>query len=180
MKKIFIILGFVIALTVNCFSQKQHISLESSKIRIDSLYEGVDMRIPLIKIMGQHLNSKALFRLPKNNSFLFSIAFYVNTLGNIEDVYFSDLSPKNALIINPNQDLIQDFRKILISENRYRDKILILSILFKRPNDTNISNLDEILNDYTKLWPSLSNVKILKKQTILLKPFVNNFFDPIE
>jgi len=59
----------------------------------------------------------------------------------------------------------------------YRNKILIFPILFKRPEDDKISNLNEFLNGFSSLWPVIKTSN--KRRIILLEPFINNFFDVI-
>jgi len=178
MKKILIILGFVIAFTINSFSQK-HDDFQTSEIQIDSLGEKKDLRIFLIKAIGKHLNTDQLFKTPKNNAILFSIAFSIDNNGKIDSFFLSNLSKENKEIINTDKGLLMDFRKIAIANQKYKNKILILPILFKRPDDTSILNLDEILSDYENLWPSIIDLKTSEKQIVLLKPFINTFFDPV-
>ncbi len=139
-----------------------------------------DIRIPIIKILGNHLNQDALFKTPKNTSFLFSIAFHVNKNGKIEAITLPDhISSKILSIVNPDQSLVLKFKEISNIDKKYNDKVLILLVLFKRPEDNSIHNLNEFLNDYVNIWPKLEKINPLNKPVVFLQPYINDYFDPI-
>ena len=168
---------FLLCLVSISFSQESN-SVESSSILITFPKQKKDIRILVLKKLDKYINSKELFSKQKNNVFLFSIGLSVDSLGNVDDIFFSDSVTKNKTkIIVVNEHLIADFKKMHLDDLGYRSKILILPILFKRPEDDKISNLNEFLNGFSSLWPVIKRSN--KHRVILLKPFINNFFDPI-
>jgi len=160
-----------------CFSQELKIS-EPISIPTDISNRKKDVRISILKRLDKYIKSEELFKKPKNNMFLFSIGLFVDSLGHIDGIFFSDnISRNKSTVITVNEQLIIDLKKMPIDDYAYRNKILILPILFKRPDDDKISNLTEFLKDFSSLWPLID--KNTKRQTILLTPFINVFFDPI-
>jgi len=177
MKGIIFTVCFLLCLLSISFSQESN-SVESSSILITFPKQKKDIRVLVLKRLDKYINSKELFSRQKNNVFLFSIGLSVDSLGNVDDIFFSDSVTKNKTkIIVVNEHLIADFKKMHLDDFDYRSKILVLPILFKRPDDDKISNLNEFLSSFSSLWPviKISN----KHRVILLDPFINIFFDPI-
>ncbi|TCD29155.1 hypothetical protein EZ456_03070 [Pedobacter psychrodurus] len=177
MKGIIFTVCFLLCLVSVSFSQESN-SVESSSILITFPKQKKDIRILVLKKLDKYINSKELFSKQKNNVFLFSIGLSVDSLGNVDDIFFSDSVTKNKTkIIIVNEHLIADFKKMHLDDFGYRSKILILPILFKRPDDDKISNLNEFLSGFSSLWPIFATDSMHK--VVLLEPLINNFFDPI-
>ncbi|GGE71359.1 hypothetical protein EV200_1162 [Pedobacter psychrotolerans] len=159
-------------------SQQLNVYDESAPVSIISLKQKTDIRISILKRFDKYIKSEALFKMPKNNMVLISVAIFVDSLGNIKNVFFSGnvLRDKSTIII-VNDNLIYDLKKMPVDDPIYRNKILIFPILFKRPQDDKISNLNEFLKDFSSLWPVINTDS--KHEMVLLQPFINDFFDPI-
>jgi hypothetical protein len=172
--------NIILIIVFLCFSQKIVYSNQSIALcsNTDTIKVNGDVRIGIIKMLGRNLNKVKLFEIPKNNSFLFSISISVNSSGEIEAVDFSpEMSNKVRTVLNINDKLIESLKKIVIKDKKYLNKVLVLPIIFKRITDESILNLNEFLTDYDNLWPPAKSH--VDKQIIFLKPFINNFFDPI-
>ncbi|RZL68495.1 MAG: hypothetical protein EOO93_03700 [Pedobacter sp.] len=123
-------------------------------IVIASSKQKADIRVTILKRLDKYIRSEALFSKSKNNAFLFSVGLSVDSLGNVDDVFFSENVSKNKTeIIMVNENLIRDIKKMHIDDFVYKNRILIFPILFKRPEDDKISNLSEFLNSFSSLWP---------------------------
>ncbi len=177
MKGIIFTVCFLLCLVNISFSQESN-NVKSSSILITFPRQKKDIRILVLKKLDKYINSKELFSKQKNNVFLFSIGLSVDSLGNVDDVFFSDSVSKNKTkIIIVNEHLIRDFKKMHLDDFGYKSKILVLPILFKRPEDDKISNLSEFLSSFSSLWPIIN--KESKRRLVLLEPLINDFFDPI-
>jgi len=177
MKVIVINLCFLLCFVSTCFSQKPKVE-ELPSIVITPSKQKADIRVTILKRLDKYMKGEELFNKPKNNAFLFSVGLSVDSLGNVDDVFFSENVSRNKTeIVMVNENLIRDVKKIHIDDFVYRNKILIFPILFKRPDDDKISNLSEFLNSFSSLWPIIS--KESKRRVVLLEPLINNFFDPI-
>lgn len=177
MKGIIISICFLSSFVNICFSQESKVE-ELTKIVITSSEPKADIRVAILKRLDKYIKSETLFNKPKNSAFLFSVGLSVDSLGNVDDVFFSENVSRNKTeIVMVNENLISDFKKMHIDDFVYRNKILVFPILFKRPEDDKISNLNEFLNGFSSLWPVIKTSN--KHRVILLKPFINNFFDPV-
>ncbi|MGN8059406.1 hypothetical protein ACTJKN_24210 [Pedobacter sp. 22163] len=177
MKGIIISISFLLSFVNICLSQESKVE-ELTSIVITSSGQKADMRVAILKRLDKYIKSEALFNKPKNSAFLFSVGLSVDSLGNVDDIFFSDSVTKNKTkIIVVNEHLIADFKKMHLDDFDYRSKILVLPILFKRPDDDKISNLNEFLSSFSSLWPVIKTSN--KHRVILLEPFINIFFDPI-
>ncbi|GGI24194.1 hypothetical protein ACFSNA_13795 [Pedobacter mendelii] len=151
---------------------------ESMPISIISSKQKEDIRISILKRLDKYIKSKTLFSKPKNSVFLFSLGLSVDSLGNVDNVFFSNDSLRNTseiLVVNDN--LIGDLKKMQVDNLVYKNKILIFSVLFKRPEDDKISNFNEFLTSFSSLWPAIN--PNIKREVLLLQPFINDFFDPV-
>ena len=111
MKGIIFTVCFLLCLVSISFSQESN-SAESSAILITFPKQKKDIRILVLKKLDKYINSKELFSKQKNNVFLFSIGLSVDSLGNVDDILFSDSVTKNKTkIIVVNEHLIADFKK---------------------------------------------------------------------
>lgn len=177
MRSIIFTVCFLLSFVSISFSQQLNRD-DSSPIFITVSKPIPDIRILILKRLDKYIKSEALFSKPKNSVFLFSIGLSVDSLGNVDDVYFSENVSRNKTgIVMVNENLITDFKKMRIDDFVYRNKILIFPILFKRPEDDKISNLSEFLSSFSSLWPIIN--KEAKRRVVLLEPSINNFFDPI-
>lgn len=177
MKGIVISICFLLSFVNICFSQQSKVE-ELPSILTTSSTQKVDIRVAILKRLDKYIKSAALFSKPKNSTFLFSVGLSVDSLGNVDDVFFSENVSRNKTdIILVNEKLISDVKKMHIDDFVYRNKILIFPILFKRPEDDKISNLSEFLGSFSSLWP-ITN-KEFKRRIVLLEPLISNFFDPL-
>lgn len=177
MKRINISICFLLSFINICFSQESKVE-ELTSIVITSSKQKENIRITTLKRLDKYIKSAALFDKPKNSAFIFSVGLSVDSLGNVDDVFFPEnVSGNKTEIVSVNENLISDFKKMHIDDFVYRNKILIFPILFKRPEDDKISNLNEFLNGFSSLWPVIKTSN--KRRIILLEPFINNFFDVI-
>lgn len=177
MKGIIISICFLLSFVNICFSQKSKVEELPSTVNTSS-EQKTDIRVAILKRLDKYIKSEVLFSKPKNSAFLFSVGLYVDSLGNVDDVFFSEnVSKSKTKIVTVDENLIKDVKKMRISDFVYRNKILIIPILFKRPEDDKISNLNDFLSDFSSLWPVIN--KESKRRIVLLEPLINNFYDPI-
>lgn len=161
------------------------ISFSQESKRADSLSSLItfpkhkkDIRILVLKTLDKYINSNELFGKQRNNVVLFSVGVSIDSLGNVDDIFFSDNVAKNKTkIIIGVVNLVSDLKKMHLDDFHYQSSILIIPMLFKRPEDDKISNLKEFLDDFSSLWPKINTNSVRK--IVLFEPLINNFFDPV-
>ncbi|MDN3586380.1 hypothetical protein QWY86_06885 [Pedobacter aquatilis] len=166
MKIIFFGMCFILTSVSISFSQ---ISIENNSKKIQ------DVRILALKKLSKYIKNDILFSKQKNTAFLLTLGLSIDSGGNIDDVLFSATEPK---VVIKSVQLTKDFKEIPFKKFDYKNQILILPILFIRPEDDKISNLKEFLNNFSSLWPVIEPNNTRK--ILLLEPLINNFFDPID
>ncbi|MBC8984799.1 hypothetical protein H9X96_03315 [Pedobacter sp. N36a] len=158
-------------LMLNClFGNAQ----DSLSINIIPNKKALDIRLPIIKTIGGHLNANLLFKTPKHQAFIISIAIAFDQLGKIDTVYFSkDMSSCILETIKPDRGLVKKIKELRLISKEYSSKIIVFPILFRRQDDQKIDNLTDFLNSFENLWPSFNALE--KRPIILLKPFINSY-----
>jgi len=177
MKRIIIYTSFLSIFISNTFAQDLKLD-ESVSIKTEEPRQKKDIRISILNRLERYVKTEVMFRKPKNNVFLFSVALAIDSIGHVENAFFSgNIVNNQSEFITVNDRLLADFKNMTMDDRAFTNKVLILPILYKRPEDDKVSNLTAFLNDFLLIWPSLSDDK--KRQTILLEPFIINFLDPI-
>lgn len=147
---------------------------DSLSINISPNKKALDIRLPIIKTIGGHLNSDLLFKTPKNQAYFISIAVAFDKLGKIDTIYFSkDMSSRIIETIKPDHELIKKLKDLKLISKEYSSKIIIFPILFRRQDDQKIDNMNDFLNSFENLWPNFNALE--KRPIILLKPFINSY-----
>ena len=177
MKKLILIIVLLIRNVALGYAQeKGHAILPPDSISINDQKEPDDiLQFAIIKTIGKHLDLKLLLETPEHHSHIMSIAVVINKEGKIDKVYFSEkMSPDFKKIIKPDAELIHKLRDIPLKFPKYKEKIVILPILFKRMQDASLDYESSFLNDFENIWPSF-DVKDKNKQIVLLRPYINIF-----
>jgi hypothetical protein len=166
---------FLFILTFNIFSVKCQIIEAPTQLIITAPMPKIDFRIPIMKIVGRHMNIDRLFDSLKNHAYVFSISLSFNAEGKIDTVYFSDKMSINLKeIIKPSESLSDSLRTIDF-KNQFTGKILLLPIIIKRYEDREINNASDFLTEFALFWPNFK-IEDKSKQVVFLEPFINRYF----
>lgn len=143
----------------------------------------LDLQLLVTDIIGNHMRADSVWKLPKNYSFIYSIAISFDSAGQIENVYFSGKMPQTLIgILNPINTLKTKIRERWNNAREqkpdYSGKVVIFPILLQRESDRQISNVNELLEGFLNLWPDIDE-RDDKKMKILLKPFPNFIYQSV-
>lgn len=159
------IIFFLFILTFNVFFAKGQIIHSPATKKID-------YRIPIIKVLGKHMNIDRLLKSPKNHAYVFSISLVFNAEGKIDTVYLNDKMSGNLKeIIKTDINLSKALNSIDF-KNEFTNEIALLPIVLKRWEDQEIDNAGEFLSEFSALWPKLK-LEDKSKQVVFLEPFIN-------
>jgi len=130
----------------------------------------LDVRNAVLDVLTKHIDQEIVGRTPKNIAYLFSITLSFNSFGKIDTVYFpKTVSRPVQDVMKLNSALVGKIKSRDFTFTKYASRLVLISIFYKRIDDTALDYSSGFLKSFENLLPKLDS-NMSQKAWVILDP----------